>query len=163
MTDHICSPGCNHHSHIGEAEKTGFADSRNHLQNDIGNGAISAVANSRDIKPDSRGIIESGQHYYMPANADTVHWGYFSHQEAPRLTVKSGDFVTIETLTHHSGDDYDRMIKGDAGAESVFHWTATEKNVDRRGAGALDAEIGSGGRDIVFTDIQRRTAQALEK
>ena len=25
MTDHVCSPGCNHHSHIGENEKGEFA------------------------------------------------------------------------------------------------------------------------------------------
>src|SRR5260370_17929551 len=33
------------------------------------------------------------------------------------------------------------MIEGDPGAESVFHWTKDAKNVDRRGAGPLDASI----------------------
>jgi len=34
-----------------------------------------------------------------------------------------------------------RMIEGDPGAESVFHWTRDKKNVDRRGAGPIDASI----------------------
>jgi acetamidase/formamidase len=55
--------------------------------------------------------------------------------------VQSGDIVTIETLTQHAYDDYERMIKGDSGAESVFHWTPDRKNVDRRGAGPVDASI----------------------
>jgi acetamidase/formamidase len=57
------------------------------------------------------------------------------------MEVDSGDFVTIEALTHHAYDDHARMIEGDPGAESVFHWTRDKKNVDRRGAGPLDASI----------------------
>ncbi|MGH8447480.1 MAG: acetamidase/formamidase family protein, partial [Solimonas sp.] len=71
----------------------------------------------------------------------TVHWGYFSRSLRPTLEVRSGDYVTVETLTHHCNDDYERMIKGDSGAESVFHWTPTHKNIDRRGAGPIDASI----------------------
>jgi acetamidase/formamidase len=59
----------------------------------------------------------------------------------PVLSVKSGDFVTIETLTHHVYDDHARMIEGDPGAESVFHWTKDAKSVDRRGAGPMDASM----------------------
>src|SRR5689334_8321523 len=81
------------------------------------------------------------EHYVLPANAETVNWGYFSRSVAPVMSVASGDLVTIETLTHHAYDDYARMIVGDPGAESVFHWTEREKNVDRRGAGPLDASI----------------------
>lgn len=33
------------------------------------------------------------------------------------------------------------MIAGDAGAESVFGWTRDRKNVDRRGAGPMDASV----------------------
>jgi len=71
----------------------------------------------------------------------TVHWGYFSNAIKPVLTVRSGDIVTIETLSQHASDDCERMIDGDAGAQSVFHWTSTTKNVDRRGAGPMDATI----------------------
>jgi AraC-like DNA-binding protein len=59
----------------------------------------------------------------------------------PVLEVNSGDTVTIETLTQHAADDWERMVQGDPGAESVFHWTAGRKNVNRRGAGPMDASI----------------------
>lgn len=82
-----------------------------------------------------------GRHHHLPAKADTIHWGFFSHAIPPALTIRSGDIVTIETLTQHAYDDYERMIKGDSGAESVFHWTKERKAVDRRGAGPADASI----------------------
>ena len=87
------------------------------------------------------GGIGRANHYVVPATAATVHWGYFSKSLKPVLSVEPGDFVAIETLTHHAYDDYSRMIEGDPGAESVFLWTKEVKNVDRRGAGPLDASI----------------------
>lgn len=87
------------------------------------------------------GATGEPSHHVLPATAATVHWGYFSRSLKPVLSVKSGDFVTIEALTHHAYDDYARMIEGDPGAESVFHWTKDAKNVDRRGAGPTDASI----------------------
>ena len=57
-------------------------------------------------------------HHYVPATADTVHWGYFSKLLKPVVEIDSSDFVTIETLTHHANDDAERMVKGDPGAES---------------------------------------------
>jgi len=80
-------------------------------------------------------------HHHLPANADTVHWGYFSKSLKPKVEINSGDFVTIESLTHHAYDDYDRMIKGDPGVESVYLWTKDKKNVNRRGAGPMDASL----------------------
>ena len=80
-------------------------------------------------------------HHTIPANNETVHWGYFSKGRKPQAVVHSGDFVTLETLTHHANDDADRMVTGDRGAESVFKWSKTAKGVDRRGAGPLDASI----------------------
>ena len=59
----------------------------------------------------------------------------------PVLEISSGDTVTVETLTQHASDDPELMIVGDAGAESVFGWTAHRKNVDRRGAGPMDASV----------------------
>lgn len=76
--------------------------------------------------------------HHLPANAETVHWGYFSKTLKPQVEVNSGDFVTIETLTHHANDDAERMVQGDAGAESVFLWTKEKKGVMRRGAGTGD-------------------------
>ncbi len=81
----------------------------------------------------------SGHH--IRVSKDNVHWGYLSRSIPPVLRVSSGAEVTIETLTQHAFDDYERMIKGDPGAESVFGWTPQGKNVERRGAGPMNATI----------------------
>lgn len=86
-------------------------------------------------------MAEVPTHHYLPINAQHVHWGYFSRSLQPLLEIASGDIVTVETLTQHASDDPERMIIGDPGAESVFHWTTTQKAVDRRGAGPMDASV----------------------
>jgi acetamidase/formamidase/AraC-like DNA-binding protein len=80
-------------------------------------------------------------HHHLPVDSSRVHWGYFSRALKPQLEVVSGDTITVETLTQHASDDPARMISGDPGAESVFAWTSTEKGIDRRGAGPMDASI----------------------
>jgi acetamidase/formamidase/AraC-like DNA-binding protein len=80
-------------------------------------------------------------HHYLAASDQTVHWGFLNKALAPVLETKSGDFVTIETLTQHACDDFERMIEGDAGAESVFLWTKDRKAIERRGAGPMDASV----------------------
>ena len=80
-------------------------------------------------------------YHHLPANAETVHWGYFSKKLKPQVEIDSGDFITIEALTHHANDDAERMVKGDPGAESVFLWTKEKKGVNRRGAGPMDASL----------------------
>ncbi len=79
------------------------------------------------------------RHHYLPATPQTIHWGYFSRYLRPVIEVNSGDYVTIETLTHHANDDFERMIAGDTGAENVYRWTSEHKAVDRRGAGPMEA------------------------
>lgn len=97
-------------------------------------------APAEPVKPSGR-RSRKPRHHLLRVTANTVHWGYFSHDLKPVLEVDSGDTVTIETLTQHASDDWARMVAGDPGAESVFHWTAQRKNVDRRGAGPIDASI----------------------
>lgn len=81
------------------------------------------------------------KHHHLSVDEHRIHWGYFSRSLAPLIEIDSGDTVTVETLTQHASDDPERMIAGDANAERVFHWTADAKNVDRRGAGPMDASI----------------------
>ncbi|MGA0564742.1 acetamidase/formamidase family protein [Ancylobacter sp. VNQ12] len=98
---------------------------------------------SRDTAPTFMPAPEPaapGRHH-LAVSRDTVHWGYLSRSIAPVLRVRSGAVVTVETLTQHAYDDHERMIAGDAGAESVFHWTRDYKAVDRRGAGPVNATI----------------------
>jgi acetamidase/formamidase len=87
-------------------------------------------------------------HFHLRVTEQTVHWGYFSKTVAPALTLRSGDRATIETLTHHAADDYERMIRGDAAAERIYHWTETEKTIGRRGAGAMSAVGGGEGLGV---------------
>ncbi|HEY9881793.1 MAG TPA: acetamidase/formamidase family protein [Leptolyngbyaceae cyanobacterium] len=86
-------------------------------------------------------FAQGPQEHYLPANANTVHWGYFSQFLEPKLRINSGDTITIETLTHHANDDASLMVQGDPGAESVFKWTPEGKGVDRRGAGSTDPNV----------------------
>jgi acetamidase/formamidase len=101
-------------------------------------GSIAAPALAHAQTSVSRSTIS---HHYLPASDKTVHWGYFSKSLKPQVEVESGDFVTIETVTHHAYDDFDRMIKGDPGVESIFYWDKKRKGVDRRGAGPTDASL----------------------
>ena len=50
------------------------------------------------------------------------------------MTVASGDTVTVEMATHHACDDWDKMIKGDAGMESIYTWSEHTKRESFRGA-----------------------------
>jgi acetamidase/formamidase/AraC-like DNA-binding protein len=96
--------------------------------------ASSAVATACGATADS-------VHHHISVTAERVHWGYFHRSLPPQAEISSGDTITIETLTQHASDDPELMIKGDAGAQSVFGWTVQRKNVDRRGAGPMDASV----------------------
>jgi acetamidase/formamidase len=104
--------------------------------------AIAAAAVTTPLAQAQPGIVAGTRnHYYVPATDKTVHWGYFSKLLKPLVEVTSGDFVTIEVLTHHANDDAERMVKGDPGAESVFFWDRQRKGVDRRGAGPMNPTL----------------------
>src|ERR1700675_417300 len=45
----------------------------------------------------------ASKHYVLPATADNVQWGWYDINEKPRLTIRSGDTVSIETLSHSLG------------------------------------------------------------
>ncbi|MEA2154960.1 MAG: hypothetical protein QOE11_1100 [Solirubrobacteraceae bacterium] len=86
----------------------------------------------------------------LPATPATVHWGFFDPSLAPVLTVRSGDLVRIEALTHHAGDAPDLLM--DAGIERVF------AEVTDRGPGPhlLTGPIAVGGArpgDVLQVDI----------
>ena len=140
MSDHICTPGCTHG--ITEENRKDVLDEfdtarRSFLRNTlVGGGAVGLGALGLGMTPMAQaasGVTGSDpdapgpRHYYIPATPDTVLWGYFSKVAKPVLEIESGDYVTMETLTHHANDDADR------------------KGVDRRGAGPMDAAIGAGG------------------
>jgi len=56
--------------------------------------------------------------HHLKATPETVHWGYFSPEIKPALTVQSGDLIQAEAVTHHAGDAPELMF--DAGIERIF-------------------------------------------
>jgi acetamidase/formamidase len=42
--------------------------------------------------------------------------------------------IVVEMATHHACDDWDRMIKGDKGMESIYIWNEKNKREPKRGA-----------------------------
>jgi acetamidase/formamidase len=141
--DHNCPQFDLHRQQLIEdldAERRGFLKSAF-----VASGAAAAWATGGALVSPAAAQTAAGAgrpaYHYLPATADTVHWGYFSKLLKPKLEIDSGDFVTIEALTHHANDDAERMVKGDPGAESVFQWTKDKKGVDRRGAGPVDGKL----------------------
>ena len=45
----------------------------------------------------------ASRHYELAATPDNVQWGWYDLNEKPKLTIHSGDTVSIETLSHALG------------------------------------------------------------
>jgi acetamidase/formamidase len=131
------------HDHTGDREELSRRDFLRSAA--IAGGTVAALGLSYKTTAQTQGLGASSanapKYIYIPASDKTVHWGYFSKSLPPVVEVDSGDYVTLETLTHHAGDDLERMVKNDPGAESVYYWNKTRKGVDRRGAGPMDASV----------------------
>ena len=57
-------------------------------------------------------------YHQLLATPETCQWGYFDNSLKPVLTIKSGDVVAMECLSHHAGDAPDLMM--DDGVEAIF-------------------------------------------
>jgi acetamidase/formamidase len=51
---------------------------------------------SHDWAPSAK----AGKHHTLPATLETVQWGWLDPAEKPKLTVESGDTISIETMMH---------------------------------------------------------------
>jgi Acetamidase/Formamidase family len=69
--------------------------------------------------------------HYLAATVDTVTWGYYDANATAQLTMESGETVTVEVITHHSGHDYAKMIRGDPAVEEIFYWEAGQTELDK--------------------------------
>jgi acetamidase/formamidase len=61
------------------------------------------------------GAALAGKHHVLKASPDDVAWGWLDPREKPRLTIESGDTVSIETLMHardqiHKDVDMDQIV-----------------------------------------------------
>lgn len=60
-------------------------------------------------------VPKTPKHYQLKATPETVQWGWLDPKETPRLTIASGDIVSIETLMHAK----DKIQKGTSMEEIV--------------------------------------------
>ena len=44
--------------------------------------------------------VKAGKHHTLAATLETVQWGWLDPAEKPKLTVESGDTISIETMMH---------------------------------------------------------------
>src|SRR6202008_3956917 len=78
--------------------------------------AVNAQAQSQNSPAEATQKEQAGKHYVLPANKDTVQWGWLDPSQTPKLTVNSGDTVSIETLLHamdeiKPGTSMDEIVK----------------------------------------------------
>src|SRR6202051_5367594 len=64
--------------------------------------AVSFCADAQAQNASEKPVAQksAGKHYVLPANKDTVQWGWYDATEKPKLVVNSGDIVSIETWSH---------------------------------------------------------------
>lgn len=60
--------------------------------------------------------------HYLEATKDTVRWGYFDADAPYMASMESGETITVEVVSHHSGHDYAKMIRGDDAVAEIFYW-----------------------------------------
>lgn len=65
---------------------------------------------ARIAEVNNEGRVGRPDLHILRATPQTVHWGYFDASLAPALTVKSGDIVQAEAITHHAGDAPELMM-----------------------------------------------------
>ncbi len=63
-------------------------------------------------------LLTTGTRHHLPANPDTVYWGYIDQDQPPVLTVADGDIIEVEAITHHAGDAPDLLM--DEGVRAIW-------------------------------------------
>jgi acetamidase/formamidase len=64
--------------------------------------SLAHAQDSSKSQSNAPGLIAS-KHYSLPATPANVQWGWYDPQEKPKLTIHSGDTVSIETISHSLG------------------------------------------------------------
>src|SRR5580698_6234690 len=65
--------------------------------------AMAAAAATLSLSAASAEDSHASKHYVLPASTENVQWGWYDINEKPKLSIKSGDTVAIETLSHSLG------------------------------------------------------------
>lgn len=64
---------------------------------------VIAVVSALGLAGSMSAAAQTAKHYTLAATPDNVQWGWYDPTEKPRLTIHSGDTVSIETLSHSLG------------------------------------------------------------
>ena len=67
----------------------------------------------------TRDVPAPGALHTLRATPETIHWGYFDASIAPVISVRSGDLINAEAVTHHAGDAPALMM--DEGVAAIFN------------------------------------------
>ncbi|KAL6760783.1 hypothetical protein V8C86DRAFT_1040010 [Haematococcus lacustris] len=95
--------------------------------------AVAALALVRAQMPPQCYAPRPAREQILRANSSTVAWGYFWKHRQPQLYVQSGETFSIEMVSHHNGDMYDWIIKGDAALEDIYNFNSTSQTISMRG------------------------------
>jgi acetamidase/formamidase len=93
----------------------------------------------------------SGTHHTLVATPETVYWGYIDRDEPPRLTVRSGDTIEVEAITHHAGDAPDLLM--DDGIRAI--WSGIAEADRGPGVHILTGPIAVEGAEVGDTLVVR--------
>ena len=61
---------------------------------------VSVLASAVFVFAANAAIAQTGKHHNLAATLETTQWGWLDPGEPPKLTVNSGDTVSIETMMH---------------------------------------------------------------
>src|SRR5216117_3256649 len=66
--------------------------------------AVGFYALAQPKSEDKKEMTKSGgKQHRLAATLETVQWGWLDPKEPPKLTVDSGDIVSVETMMHSHG------------------------------------------------------------
>jgi len=69
----------------------------------VGLALVSSAQGPNDSQSNTSALRVSNKHYSLPATPANVQWGWYDVRERPKLTIHSGDTVSIETISHSLG------------------------------------------------------------
>ncbi|HSY08856.1 MAG TPA: acetamidase/formamidase family protein [Steroidobacteraceae bacterium] len=76
--------------------------------------ALPALSQEKSGPAAKSRTLRASRHYSLPATPANVQWGWYDPNEKPKLTIHSGDTVSIETISHSLG-----QIKPGVGMDEI--------------------------------------------
>ncbi|MCU1390938.1 MAG: putative amidase [Ilumatobacteraceae bacterium] len=93
----------------------------------------------------------TGASHRLAATPETVYWGYIDRDQPPCLTVRSGDTIEVDAITHHAGDAPDLLM--DDGIRAI--WAGIAEGERGPGVHILTGPIAVEGAEVGDTLVVR--------